>query len=297
VARRLHVDRALFVFHDVRNFVRRVVEGADEANVPFLASGLAFDALLAAIPFLLLLLSVGGYILSATAGHAQVEVHEYIQRFLPSDAPEKSAFAPLVALVEKVVAGRGRLELFGIPLFIWFATRMFSSLRSALCEVFDVEETRPWLKGKIVDIGLVVVTTLLFIANTALSEGVSVLARTRIGFGFSAYFAAQLLAFGAVLVLFIIIFRVAPAHPVKWDTSLVAALVCAVGFEVAKQVLSLYFENMSHPEAMVRNATVGALLLLVVWTYYVTFVFLIGAQIAQVYELRRRQRAQRVLLH
>jgi uncharacterized BrkB/YihY/UPF0761 family membrane protein len=48
---------------------------------------------------------------------------------------------------------------------------------------------------------------------------------------------------------------------------------------------------------MVRNATVGALLLLVVWTYYVTFVFLIGAQIAQVYELRRRQRAQRVLLH
>ncbi len=296
MARRLNVDRALFVFHDVRNFVRRVVEGADEANVPFLASGLAFDALLAAIPFLLLLLSVGGYILSATAGRAQVEVHEYIQRFLPSDTPERSAFAPIVSLVERVVEGRGRLELFGIPLFVWFATRMFSSLRSALCEIFDVEETRPWLKGKTVDVGLVVITTLLFVANTALSEGVSVLARTRIGFGFSAYFAAQLLAFGAVLVLFIVIFRFAPAHPVKWDTSLVAALVCAVGFEVSKQVLSLYFESMSHPEAMVRSATVGALLLLVVWTYYVTFVFLIGAQIAQVYELRRRQAAQRVLL-
>jgi membrane protein len=297
VARRASFDRALFAWHDARNFVRRVVEGARESNVPFLASGLAFDALLAAIPFLLLLLSAGGYILSAKAGNAQVEVHEYIQRFLPSDSPEKSAFAPIVALVEKVVEGRGKLELFGIPLFVWFATRLFSSMRSALCEVFDVEETRPWLKGKVVDVVLVVITTLLFVANTALSEGVSVLARTRIGFGFPAYFAAQLLAFGAIFVLFIVIFRAAPANPVKWDTSLVAALACAVGFEVAKQVLSFYFENVSHVETIVRSATVGALLLLVVWTYYVTFVFLIGAQIAQVYELRRRQAAQRVLLH
>jgi membrane protein len=290
------VVRALFVWHDVRRFVRRVIEGAVEANVAFLASGLAFDALLAAIPFLLLVLSVGGYILSAKAGRAQVEVHEYLQRFLPADAPEKSAFAPIIELIEKVVKGRGQLELVGIPLFVWFATRLFSSLRSALCEVFDVEETRPWLKGKLLDVGLVVVTTALFVANTALSEGTSVLARTRLSFGFSAYFGAQLLAFGAVLVLFVIIFRVAPAHPVKWDTSLVAALVCAVGFEVAKQVLSIYFENMARPDTIVRSATVGALLLLVVWTYYVTFVFLIGAQIAQVYELWRRQAAQRVLL-
>ncbi|MFI5207709.1 MAG: YihY/virulence factor BrkB family protein [Gemmatimonadales bacterium] len=297
MARRGGIDRALFAWHDVRNFVRRVIEGADESNVPFLASGLAFDALLAAIPFLLLLLSVGGYILSAKAGRAQVEVHEYIQRFLPSDTPEKSAFAPIVALIEKVVEGRGRLELFGIPLFVWFATRLFSSLRSALCEIFDVEETRPWLKGKAVDCVLVIVTTLLFVASTAISEGTSVLASTRIGFRFSEYFGAQLLSFGAVLVLFIVIFRVAPAHPVKWDTSLVAALVCAVGFEVAKQVLSVYFENMARPDVIVRSATVAALLLLVAWTYYVTFVFLIGAQIAQVYELWRRQAAQRVLLH
>jgi uncharacterized BrkB/YihY/UPF0761 family membrane protein len=137
----------------------------------------------------------------------------------------------------------------------------------------------------------------LFVANTFLTEGTSVLAATRASFGFSEFFLAQLLAFGAVFVLFVVIFRVAPAHPVKWDTSLVAALVCAVGFEVAKQVLSLYFENMAHPEVIVRSATVAALLLLVVWTYYVTFVFLIGAQIAQVYELWRRQAAQRVLLH
>jgi membrane protein len=289
--------RARFLWHDIRNFVHRVVEGADEANIPFLASGLAFDALLAAIPFLLLLLSAGGYILSAKAGRAQIAVHDYLHTFFPAEQGGQSAFEPVIKLLEGVVKERGALEFVGIPLFLWFATRCFASLRATLCEVFDVEETRPWIKGKLIDAVLVVVTTLLFVANAVLSEGVAVLARTRIGFGFFSYFGAQLVAFVVVLALFIIIFRLAPAHPVKWDTALVAALVCSVGFEVAKQVLSLYFENMLHPESIVRNATVAAILLLVFWTYYVTFVFLIGAQIAQVYELRRRQAAQRVLLH
>jgi len=39
------------------------------------------------------------------------------------------------------------------------------------------------------------------------------------------------------------------------------------------------------------------LLLFVLWTYYMAFVFLIGGQIAQTYELVRRQRAQKLVLH
>ena len=294
---RAFADRAGYFWHDVRNFIRRVGEGAEESRIPFLASGLAFDALLAAIPFVLLVLSVVAWVLQRGAFKAQVEVHDYIMRFLPADKASQAAFEPVIQLIEKVVKGRGRLELVAIPLFVWFATRLYTSLRASLCEIFDVEESRRWIQGKLVDVELVALTTVLFVGSTLLTEGVSLLARTRIGFGFSTYFGAEIVAFGAVLVLFVIIFRLAPATPVKWDTALLAALVCSLGFEVSKQALSVYFENMMHPEALVRNATVGAILLLVIWTYYVTFVFLIGAQIAQVYELRRRQAAQRVLLH
>ena len=295
--RRTGLDRARFVWHDVRNFVARVTEGAIESHVPFLASGLAFDALLAAIPFLVLLLSVAGYFLNASAGRAQVELHDYLLRIFPSEAPGQNSFGPILKLVEGIVSERGKLQLIGIPLFVWFATRLFSSLRSSFCEIFDTEETRSLLRGKMVDAALVVVVTVLFLANTVLSEGVAVLARTKAGFGFFEFFGAQVVAFGIVLILFVIIFRVAPPHPVKWDTALVAGLVCSFGFEAAKQVLSIYFENAMRPDQIVRNATVGALLLLVFWTYYMTFVFLIGAQIAQVYELLRRKSAQRVLLH
>ncbi len=293
------LDRARFVWHDVRNFVGRVYEGAAEANVPFLASALTFDALLAAVPLVLLILSVVGYVLSAGADRAQLEIEAYLRRFLPGPAAPDAAdpFAPALRFLQGVVRERDKLTLYGVPLFVWFSTRLFGSLRATLCEVFDTEETRSWLKGKAVDVALVLVATFLFLANTAFSEGVElVLARSRVGLGFLQFFGAQLLAFLMVAALFIVVFRYAPARHVRWDTALVAAVICALGFEVAKHLLGLYFQNMIRPDALVSDATLGGLLLFVLWTYYMAFVFLIGGQIAQVYELRRRQRAQRLLL-
>jgi len=299
VGRPTTLDRVRFAWHDVRSFVGRVIEGADESNVPFLASGLTFDALLAAVPFLVLLLSVVGYVLSAEAGRAQIEIHDYVQRFLPSVPINGSdPFAPVVRLVERIVMQRGKLTFVATPAFVWFSTRLFGSLRAALNEVFDIEDPRSWLRGKLDDTVLVIVATLLFVINTALSQGVELLARFKpYGLGFLEFFGAKLLAFVLVVVLFAIVFRYAPAHRLRRGTALVAALICAFGFEGAKVVLGFWVERMIDPREIVRDATTAGVLLFVLWTYYMAFVFLIGGQIAQVYDLRRRQRDQRFLLH
>lgn len=268
-----------------------------ESNVPFLASGLTFDALLAAIPLLFLILSLVGTLLLAGAGAQQQEIGEYVRRFLPARARSGAdPFEPVMRLLERVVQSRGTLGVLGIPLFVWFSTRLFGSLRAALCEVFDTEETRSWFRGKLTDVALVLVTGLLFVANTALSEGVALLAQSNVRFGFLEFFLAQLLAFCFVVVLFLVVFRYVPARRVRWDTALVAAVTCSLGFELAKQLLSLYFTGLVRTDPLVSDRTLGAVLLFVGWTYYMTFVFLVGGEIAQVYELRRRQAAQRALL-
>lgn len=293
--RRTAWDRLRFVGHDIRNFVARVFEGAAEANVPFLASALTFDALLAAIPLVLLALSVFGYVLSAGAGRAQVEITEYLHRLLPGGGDSGTRFEPVLNLLRGIVQQRGTLGVLGVPLFVWFSTRLFGSLRSALSEIFDTPETRSWLQGKLVDVSLVVVTTLLFLANAAASEGLGLIAaRSRIAF--VTYFGTQLLAFAFILALYVVVFRFAPARRVRRDTAVVAAIICALGFEAAKPALTFVFAWWIRPDQLVSDATLGALLVFVAWMYYMTLVFLIGGQIAQVYELRRRQAAARVLL-
>jgi membrane protein len=296
--RRTALDRVRFAWHDVRSFVGRVYEGAAEANVPFLASGLTFDALLAAVPLVFLVLSVAGYFLSARAGRLDLQIHEYLTQFLPQQGAMQGPFVPAVRVIERIVAERHTLGLLGVPLFVWFSTRLFGSLRATLCEVFDIEETRSWLRGKAHDILLVLVTTALLLLNAILSEGIEILLRFRpMGVNLFGFLSAQLLAFVVVLLLFIMIFRYVPARAIRVDTALLGSVICALGFEVAKHLLGLYFQNVLRPDSLVSNANVGGLLLFVVWTYYMAFVFLLGAQIAQTYELMRRQRAQRLVLH
>jgi len=297
--RRTVRDHLRFAWHDVRNFAGRVYEGAVEANVPFLASGLTFDALLAAVPFVFLILSVAGYVLSARADRLDLQIHEYLLQFLPPAVPGgMDPFAPVVRLIEGIVRERKTLTFLGVPLFVWFSTRLFGSLRATLCEVFDIEETRSFVRGKLHDTLLVFVTTALLLVNAILSEGVEILLRYHpMGVNLFSFLSAQLLAFVVVLLVFIIIFRYVPARPIRVDTALLGSVICALGFEVAKHLLGLYFQNVVHPDAIVSNATVGGILLFVLWTYYMAFVFLIGGQIAQTYELMRRQRAQRLVLH
>jgi membrane protein len=291
-------QRVLFALHDARNFVVRVYEGAVEDNVPFLASGLTFDALLAAVPLGLLILALIGHLLNAGALARQVEVHEYLVRMLPSLGIEGGGpgpLAPIVALAEGVVKSRETLGLLGLPLFIWFSTRLFGSLRAVLCQVFDTLETRSFLVGKLYDIALVIATGFLFVANAAFTEGVALLMR-RHGVSFLEYFAAQIIGFGFLVALFVMIFKYAPSHHVRWDTALVAGLTCSVFVEVAKQALTLYFQRFVRPDRLVSDATLGAILLFVGWVYYMTVVFLIGGQVAQVFEFQRRQAAQRAIL-
>src|SRR5205809_6194986 len=58
---------------------------------------------------------------------------------------------PICALAS-VVRQRVRLTAVGLPLFLWFSTRLFGGLRAALNEVFDTDERRSWPIAKVLDL-------------------------------------------------------------------------------------------------------------------------------------------------
>ena len=67
----------------VWGFMRRTLQAADENNVPFLASALTFDALLAAVPFILLLLIALTYLAELQGGASEIDIHQLLAPFLP----------------------------------------------------------------------------------------------------------------------------------------------------------------------------------------------------------------------
>lgn len=263
----------------VSGVIRRTVEAAYEDNIPFLASALAFDILLTAIPFVGVVLAIVGYLAQHQIASQQVNVHDLLQRFLPDDA---RAFATVENALAALVAARGRLTLIGVPLFLWFSTRLFGGLRAALNEVFDTDERRPWPLAKLLDLAMVLVAGALLVANAYL---------TTVG-GLIAYCAA--LALGTSL--FFLIFKFLPSRRIYWRTGLVASLFCAVGFELAKRMYALYVQRFATFDRLASDANVLGFLLFLLWLYITAYLFLLGGEVAETYDLMRMRRLQRVQL-
>lgn len=268
-----------------------------EDNIPFLASALTFSALLAAIPFFLLVLAGMGYLIRSRIPTGEIDLHLLLEGFIPiregSAAPDP--FGRVEGMVEDIVASRGQLSLVGVPAFLWFATRLFAGVRAGLNEVFDTEETRSFFVGKAVDAGLVLLTGALLVVNASLSFWIGLLEVQGTG-GFAMRFIGAAAGFLSAAVLFFVVYKLAPARQIPWDTAWVAAAFSALAFELAKRGYGLYLQSAVGPEQLSANATIGAIILFVIWVYYTSFVFLLGGEVAETYELRKRQRQRRATL-
>jgi membrane protein len=188
-------------------------------------------------------------------------------------------------------------------LFVWFSTRLMGSLRSVLREVFDLQEDRGIVQGKIFDAFVVVIFGTLFLANTGITIaleavhtygvqllGVEDVAEVR---AFQAIYG-QLLAFGFIFVMYALMYRYLPARRIPWRIALIAATFTSVAWELLKAGFAWYVANFAD-----YTSTYGALatlILLVFWIYYSSVVFILGGEVGQVYDLHRIRRQQKEML-
>jgi uncharacterized BrkB/YihY/UPF0761 family membrane protein len=97
--------------------VRRVFIGAYEDQILFLGSALTFDALLAALPFFVLLLAAFGYFVSGQ--NAMADVLALLEQLLPGGTEEGGGpLARAEDLITGVMNSRAELTIYGIPLFL-----------------------------------------------------------------------------------------------------------------------------------------------------------------------------------
>ena len=284
----------------VRDYVKRVWDNANEDNVLFLASGIAFNILLAAVPFFLLLVTGLGYLLGHESKASADEVTALLDRLLPVH-PE-SPDSPAHALLAQIVESRGTITLYSAIGFIWFSTRLFGTLRTVLANVFDIENERGIIQGKIFDLQVTIVSTLLVVAYIALSaylaiattRGVQVLVAAGIRtetMGRVEYAFGRFLAFAVIALMFFALYKVLPIRRVRWQTALIAALFSSTMIEVAKNLFTTLVQHMN--PASLYTGTLYAVVIIVIWTYYAALLFLLGGEVGQVFELRRVRRLQR----
>lgn len=285
----------------VRDYLKRIWDNAAEDNVLFLAGGIAFNILLAAIPFFLLLVAGLTYLLPALTNVAPADaMHEFVDRLLPVESAMSGAWVHTT--VDEVMRTRGSVTIWSALLFAWLSTRLFGSLRTALADVFDIEQERSIIRGKIFDFQITVVSTILFVASTLVSSYLAMVTtrglislrhvglRQEVMSGLE-YWIGRGLAFAFITLMFFSLYKYLPVRKVRTRTALLAAAFSGTLFELAKNVFALVIVSLN-PQSIYTSA-IAAIVVVVVWTYYAALIFLIGGEVGQVYELRRTRRLQR----
>jgi membrane protein len=282
------------------DFTKRVYFKAEQDDLFFLAAGLAFKVLLAAGPFLLVLVSIFSIVLETVVENPRRVAVEYVFTILPPSKPVERA---TIEVVRMLLEGKTSYGILGLALFIWTSTGLSGTLRGVLRSIFDLPEERDIIRGKLFDLGMVTVAGTLFLLNTGTTLILEAVQRYGVHWlGLEDYVEVKrfmatwprLAAFLFIFLMFLLMYRYLPKRRTAWRTAFVASAFAAVAWELMKGLFAWYVGTGGG-----GGRVWGALLapvLLMLWIYYSCMVFALGGEVGQVYETISTRRRQRELL-
>lgn len=256
-----------------------------------LAGGLAFSFLVCIVPLVLVFLSVLGNVLIASALESsfeyQVDVFiEMLFPFTPYAAPVK---AFLLARIDELIAYRNVAGYGGAFGLLLAASGLFGSMRTILNKIFQVSKGKHIVVGKLRDFGMVLLVLLFFLVSTALFplvEFVKISAHKiawlqSLALNTSLQSLLPFLFFGLIFFFFFLLYYFIPYEKLGSVPTAVSALIATIFWEVAKQILGYY---LTHAASLSR--VYGAYIFvvaMVLWIYYSALVFILAAEIGQLY--------------
>jgi membrane protein len=250
------------------------------------AAAISYHVLFSLVPFVALLVSVLELVLpestQASAVSWLVGVASLPNQIADGvDAAIDDAGPPASAT--------GVIALAGL---IWAASGMMASIRSAFRAVWGSEADRPYLRGKLLDLVLVLGAGVLVVSAFGLSLVVQVITQAssdvaeELGRGESATAGLGSLAqLGASLMLaflaFVLLYRVVPPVPVTIREVVPGAVVAAVGVHLASAGFSIYLDRFGGFNDV--YGPLGTILAFLVLVYIAAVVLLLGACVAAVW--------------
>jgi membrane protein len=178
----------------------------------------------------------------------------------------------------------------GVVVMIFSATTVFVALQDSLNAMWKVKAKaeKGFMRlviGRLLSLALVVSFGFLLLVSLSLDVVLGLVydyLRQELS-GIAVYLVTignMLVSILIATVIFAAIFKVLPDARIRWANVWVGAVVTAILFTLGKYVLNIYFQH--DPLADTYGAA-GSLVLILVWVYYTSIIFLLGAEFTQVY--------------
>jgi membrane protein len=258
--------RARFGWFD---HVMRANDRYEESKGNFFAAGLTYYTIFALFPLLMVGFSVGGFLLSRRPD-VLTGIDNKVRGAVPGALGQQ-----LVDLMNSAIASRASVGIIGLAVSAWVGLNWIGNLRVALSEMWGQGEgSRGYIRTKFSDLVTMVSSFVAIVATLALSA-LAAAAPTGKVLGWLGIHNTPvldaILRGGSMLISLLVSWLVftwmiarLPREPVSFASSIRAALLAAIAFELFKLVASIYLKSVLHSPA---GAAFGPVLGLMVFAY------------------------------
>jgi membrane protein len=257
-----------------------------------LGAALAYYAIFAVGPLLVVAIAVAGFVFGEDAAEGQIV--NSIQGVVGEDGAQviegmvESASSPGAGIIASVI---------GIAMLLLAASGIFGQLQDALNTVWDAEPKEGggiigMLKSRLPHFLMLGLVGLLLLASLIVNAALSIIAGNFAELLPGGAIIWQIIAFaismGILTLLFAVIYKTLPATDIAWKDVWVGAAITALLFTLGQIALSFY---LGFSDVGSAYGAAGSLVLVLVWIYYSAQIFFFGAEFTQVYARNRGSRA------
>jgi membrane protein len=276
------------------HYVGGLYHRADRHHIFLLAGGLAFSLFACILPMILIIFSVLGNVLNKPSIAAEITM--FIERAIPYGEYAAKIEELVFNRVDEFIVFKNLAGFIGIAGLFFAASALFSGMRTILNAIYGTLPGKSVLIGKLRDFGLVIVVVIYFLLSTTILPGLDISQELadkagllkKLNLEFVTEAATQGFSLLLIFLSFLFVYFFIPQQRPPKKAIIVSAACAAILWHVVQQIVGFYITNV-----ITLKRVYGAYFFLIVvgfWIYCTSLVFILGAEIGQLYRERADQR-------
>src|SRR5437764_2409578 len=275
------------MFAKAWNLIKDTVSGFMANEALSRAAAIAYFTIFSIAPLLLVVIAIAGLVFGREAAQAAI-----MGQF--SGLMGKGSGDALGSMLQSAGSQSQKsgtiATIIGLVTLLITASGAFGEIQSSLNKIWKAQPkaglTR-LVRARIASMGLVMTLGFLLVVSLAVSAGLAALGHWVEGVFPGAKVLMAVVSVVITLVLlsavFAAIYKFLPDKPIAWRDVIVGAVATAILFTIGKSLIGIYIGRMNVAESY---GTAGSLIVILLWIYYSTVTFLLGAEFTCVYAER-----------
>jgi membrane protein len=249
----------------------------------FLAQAVAFNALFALFPLVVLILGLASYIFP----FAQSRVLNFLGTFSPT------LHQFVAANLGSYIYGSGISSIIALAFLVWSSKNLFMGLAFALDRSLGVPEVRPFVNNLALSMIMLPVMALILMVAMALPIIIAivlVLAQVP-DRQYLSHIGAYAISLALVFVVTMVLYRFLPNRRISWSFSLPGAILVSLLWPIVQFAFTQYTLHVNFTKIYGALSVPLALLL---WFYVIGSVFFFGAEFSAAWNADETEEVARV---